>query len=129
MNFDRERTMIPQSLFEKYGGITQVSALVHAFYEDVLEEAQLSGYFKGVDMDTLIDHQVKFFSQVLGGPTQYAGRDLRIAHAGLSITTEDFALLGKILAENLADAGLEEDDVQAVLSQISALHSDIVSFP
>ena len=121
--------MTEQSLFEKYGGITQVSALVHAFYEDVMEEEQLSGYFEGIDMKALMDHQVKFFSQVLGGPAQYVGRELQIAHAGLAITTQDFALLAKILADNLADAGLEEDDVQAVLSRISELHGDIVSAP
>ena len=43
------------TLFEKYGGFSTVSSIVRSFYKDLLAHEELSRYFQGIDMATLID--------------------------------------------------------------------------
>ena len=69
--------------YEKIGGGPAVRAVVDRFYELILADDQLVGFFEGTDLSTLKRHQVLLISQVLGGPANYDGRDLRDAHAGL----------------------------------------------
>ena len=114
------------SLFHKYGGIQTISTLVHDSYDDILLEPILAPLFANVNMATLLDHQVKFFSHVLGGPANYEGRSLESAHRGLSIKDSQFQKLVDILKANLEDLGVENDDVEAVLDIVRSVKEEIV---
>lgn len=114
------------SLFEKYGGIEGVTQIVHAFYQDVLESARLAPFFSGYDMKRLVEHQVAFFSEALGGPQNYGGRSLHEAHKALLIDHKSFDEVLQILNENLKDAGMTTDDIQTVRQAIEGLRLDIV---
>src|SRR5215467_11832052 len=76
--------------YDRIGGAPSVSAVVHRFYELILADAQLAPFFNNVDMGRLKRHQVLLISQVMGGPADYAGRELQQAHAGLDISSADF---------------------------------------
>ena len=114
------------TLYEKYGGFTTIHTIVKDFYHDVLAEESLAPYFSRVSMDFLIQHQTDFLSQVLGGPIQYKGRTLREAHQTLNVKRADFDLVAKLLQENLEDAGVEEDDVTAIIDIVASTLPDIV---
>ena len=117
------------SLFEKYGGFTTVSKIVRQFYRDVLHSKNLKVYFEGVDMERLIDHQTKFISHALGGPAQYTGRSLAMSHKGLNITEADFDEVADILQDTLENAGMEDDDVEAVMKIVASTKDSIVESP
>jgi hemoglobin len=114
------------SIFHKYGGIETISTLVHDSYDDILLEPSLAPLFEGVDMARLLVHQVKFFSYVLGGPANYKGRTLEVAHRGLEISDEQFRKLVTILQVNLEDLGVEPEDVEAVLTLVRSVKDKIV---
>jgi hemoglobin len=114
------------SLFHKYGGIETISTLVHDSYDDILLEPMLAPLFGKVDMAKLLDHQVKFFSHVLGGPSDYEGRTLESAHRGLSIKDAQFQKVVDILKANLEDLGVENNDVEAVLDIVRSVKGKIV---
>ena len=114
------------NLFEKYGGFATVSTIVRQFYKDILLSPNLKGYFEGVDMENLIDHQTKFISHVLGGPAEYTGRTLAVSHQGLKITSDDFDEVAEILQETLEDAGMSDDDVETVMGIVGSVKNDIV---
>jgi len=118
---------VQDSLFHKYGGIGGVSTLVENTYQDIQADKTLSPLFVGVDLGRLIDHQVKFFAHALGGPANYGGRSLEIAHAGLGISGEHFARLEQILRENLEDLEWEPQDIETVLSVIASTREGIVT--
>lgn len=115
------------NLFEKYGGFATISNIVRSFYKDLLAHPELSRYFSGIDMAKLIDHQTKFISHVLGGPAQYEGRTLEASHASLSISNSDFDEVAEILRENLEDAGMEDDDIESVMTIVGSTRSSIVT--
>lgn len=114
------------TLFEKYGGIESITQIVHAFYQDVLESPRLAPFFAGHDMKQLIEHQVAFFSEALGGPKNYAGRSMHDIHRALQIDHDAFDEVLQILIENLEDAGMTSDDIKTVCQALEGLRSDIV---
>lgn len=114
------------SLFDKYGGFGTVSKIVREFYRSVTASPQLKGYFVGVNMERLIDHQTKFIAHAMGGPAEYTGRELAAAHRRLNIRPEDFDEVAAILREVLEDAGMEGGDVDAVIGLVAGTRQHVV---
>ena len=70
-----------RSIFERYGGFAQMSRIVSAFYDKILESPHSSSYFEGVDMRRLVDHQTEFVASITGGPASYTNDQLERVHA------------------------------------------------
>ena len=114
------------SLFEKYGGFATVSKVVNELY-DALEINDITApYFENSDIRALMDHQVKFLSQVLGGPQQYTGKAITVAHTGLKISESAFFEVANTVKEILEDNGVEDEDVSTIISLLAGLKEDIV---
>lgn len=116
------------SLYDKYGGFSTVSKLVHTFYKKVGESESLAPYFVGVNLEQLMDHQNKFFSDILGGPVKYTGAHLKDIHARLNITNEAFFEVAELLEETLEDMGVESTDIETILGIVAGVKPDIVTF-
>ncbi|GAA4378329.1 group I truncated hemoglobin [Agromyces bauzanensis] len=108
------------------GGAPAITVVVDRFYQLVLGDDRLRGYFDGIEMVRLKRHQVALVSQVMGGPVGYEGRDLRAAHAGMNISPEDFASVAGHLATALTDAGVERPIIDRVMATIAGTEGDIV---
>lgn len=120
--------MSTKTLFEKYGGFSTISKIVSEFYDRVLAQESLAPFFQDVNMERLMSHQTQFIAMVMGAPAnQYQGRELSTAHSGLNIKSEHFDLVAKILTEVLRDGGVEEADVQTMLSAVASTRKDIVT--
>ena len=114
------------SLFEKYGGFVTVSKVVNELY-DALEINDITApYFENSDIRALMDHQVKFLSQVLGGPQQYTGKAITVAHTGLKISEIAFFEVANTVKDILEDNGVEDEDVSTIISLLAGLKEDIV---
>lgn len=112
--------MSKESLFDKYGGFSNISKVVMAFYNKVLDSDDIGPFFDNVDMSKMVDHQTKFVASLLGGPASYTDVQLRNLHAHLDITDAHFDLLEEILAEALAENGIDEEDIKAVVAEFEA---------
>ncbi len=115
------------TMFERYGGFASVSKLVMAFYDKVLDSDILEPYFASVEMRRLVDHQTKFISSLMGGPASYSDQKLKEVHAHLRIDTRAFEEMAYLLRETLEDAGMDDDDVDSIISEITKRKSLIVS--
>ena len=115
------------SLFEKYGGFASVSRIVSTFYDRVLESPGLAPYFDGIDMRRMVDHQTKFIAQVMGGPASYSNDQLQRVHAPHRIDQRSFEEMALVLQETLEDHGIEDEDVRAVMNQVTSRSSYVIS--
>ena len=115
-----------QSLYDKYGGFSTVSEILHDFYDRVLETESLAPFFANTDMDRLVSHQTAFFCKILGGPDNYKGRSLKGAHRGMGITHQTFDDVARILIEVLEDAGVEGQDIETIGGVLESVRNDIV---
>ena len=114
------------SLFEKYGGFETVSKVVSELYDELERNDITAPYFENSDIRALMDHQVKFLSQVLGGPQQYSGKAMSAAHTGLRITEEAFNTVAQTAQNVLEDTGVEDDDVAHIVGLLASLKDDVV---
>lgn len=109
--------MSGQSLFEKYGGFSQVSKIVLAFYDTLLDSDEIGPFFDDIDMGKMVDHQTKFVATLLGGPASYSDKQLRQLHAHLDIRDSHFDELKVVLSDTLRAHGVEDQDVVVVLQE------------
>ena len=93
------------SHYDRIGGAAAVKAAVELFYDKVLADPDLAGYFADVDMAGQRRHLALMLATVLGGPDEYAGRGLAEAHQPLNIPAAHYAMVGEHLVGDADRAG------------------------
>lgn len=110
--------MPDRTLYEKYGGFSQVSRIVLSFYDSLLDNDEIGPFFDDVDMSRIVDHQTKFIASLLGGPAAYSDNQLRQLHSHLTVTDAHFDELEEVLRSTLLQHGMDEEDVAVVVDEI-----------
>jgi hemoglobin len=123
---DEQPELQARSDYEAVGGGPAVAAVVDRFYGLVLDDDRLRAYFDGVEMVRLKRHQVALVSQVMGGPVEYSGRDLRAAHQGKGISSDDFGAVAGHLVTALTEAGVEPAIIDRTVTAVAGTQPDIV---
>jgi hemoglobin len=116
-----------RSDYDLVGGGPAVSAVVDSFYELVLADPDLIGYFDGVDVPRLKRHQVQMVSQVLGGPVTYTGRELAVAHADRKIDEAAFGRVVEHLISAMTSGGVPDAVIDRVVQALAGTKQDIVA--
>jgi hemoglobin len=78
-------------------------------------------------MSNLINHQIQFFSTLLGGPVTYDIRQIDEIHKRLNISNEAFQDVIDLLSESLEDAGMDNADAQNVIGVLESYRKSFVS--
>ena len=116
-----------QSLFDKYGGFSTIHQVVETFYDGVLENDILAPYFDGTNMETLIDHQTRFFASAMGGPSSFDDDHLIRVHHHRDISEDAWDAVVTVLSETLYGFDIEPDDIQTILGVVGSKKSFVVS--
>ncbi|MBC7543081.1 MAG: group 1 truncated hemoglobin [Candidatus Sericytochromatia bacterium] len=116
-----------ETLYDKYGGFASITTIVQRFYALIQDTESLDRYFQDVEMDRLIDHQIKFLCMVLGGPNNYEGRALAVAHSRLGITDGAFGAVAGLLVQALTEAGVEAADIDTIVGVVAGTKPEIVT--
>jgi hemoglobin len=107
------------SLHAELGGDEAIALALDRFYEKVLADARVSGYFDGLDLERLKSRQRDFLAMAFGGPDRYDGRDLRAAHARprqLGLDDQDYDVFMGHFHDTLAELGVPGDKIQEVMA-------------
>ena len=115
------------TIFEAIGGEPALVAVVSDFYDRVLADPGLSGFFAGTNMARLQGRQVEFFAAALGGPVTYSGASMKDAHVGRGIEQRHFDLVAGHLVASLAGAGVPPETIEQIVAAVAPLSADIVT--
>lgn len=115
-----------KTLYEKIGGEAAISKVVDYFYELVLADDTVNGFFKNTDMEKQRRHQTKFIGFALGGPNQYTGLSMAKAHEGMNLQPVHFNAIVKHLHDALAHFGVGEPEIEQALSHVAEVKDDIL---
>ena len=115
------------TLYDRVGGEAAVRAAVNRFYERVLADPDLQGFFTTVSLSRLKAHQFAFLSQVLGGPRQHSGASMRDAHSRLAIEQRHFDSVAVHLVETLRELGVSEEIIATIATALTPLSAEIVN--
>jgi len=118
-----------RSLFDRLGGERGIALLVDAFYERVLGDPELSGFFQHSSMDRLRRMQREFFCAAVGGPARYSGRLLGEAHYGMGLRTRHLARFVRHLFATLRALDIDEQDTLDIVSRINSYAREITGEP
>jgi hemoglobin len=114
-------------MYVQVGGGPAIKQVVDQLYTWILADEQLSPYFERVTVESLKRHMAALLAQVLGGPAEYGGRDLALAHAGLGITGEHYTRVVDLALASLFLAHAPRDVVAAVEETLGAVRPQIVA--
>jgi len=115
------------SIYGMIGGEAALSPVVDDFYDRVLADPELRGFFAGASMTRLKGRQTEFLAAALGGPLPYTGPSLRDAHRGRGIEQKHFDLVAGHLVAALNAAGVPYGIIDQIAGLITPLASQIVS--
>lgn len=107
------------SLYEQLGGEPAVDAAVDNFYRKVLADERVNHWFEGTDMERQAAKQKAFLTMAFGGPNNYTGTDMKIAHAHLvarGLNDADFDAIVENLGSTLKEMGVADD----LIAQVAA---------
>ena len=117
------------TLFEQLGGHDAVKAAVDGFYDKVLADNRVNGFFEGVDMDRQRAMQTAFLTFAFGGPNTYEGKDLRAAHARLvasGLNDTHFDIILEHLGATLKELGVNDELIQQAADVANSVRGDIL---
>ena len=118
---------MPTTIYDEIGGAPAVAVVVDAFYQKLLADPSVSGYFRGKDLNRLRAHQRALVTVALGGTTEtYTGRLMGPAHTGLNITDEAFDTICAHLGDTLAEAGVGAVTIAKILAILEPLRPEVV---
>jgi hemoglobin len=120
-----------KSIYEQLGGAEAIVVAVAIFYNKVINDAALSPYFKGMDMETQERKMVAFMSRAFGGPDEFNGRDLRMAHAGLvgnlGLTDFHFDLVSQYMKETLDELEVSFNLTTQILGVLENTRKEVLN--
>ncbi|MFI5490718.1 group 1 truncated hemoglobin [Micromonospora echinaurantiaca] len=115
------------SHYERIGGAASVKAAVDVFYDKVLADPEVAGYFDHVDMAQQRRHLALMLTVVLGGPDEYPGRGLAEAHRPLRIPAAHYDIVGAHLVATLTELGVPEDVIAHVRDVLAKVQDQVVT--
>ena len=113
-------------VYAALGGYPGLRRAVDDFMERVVADPPLTAHFVNSDLKVLRSHQVDLLTAALGGPRDYRGRDLTIAHAGLNITDTEFDRVVGHLNAALVEVGADDGTIRTVIGAVAATRDQIV---
>jgi len=115
------------SIYEAIGGRAAVAAAVEGFYERLLADPVLSGFFPGGVAPRHRAYLITILGEALGGPERYRGPDLAKAHGGLGITDADFDRTAGHLAATLDSLGVPGHLADQIIGIVAGLRPAVVT--
>lgn len=80
-----------RSLYQRLGGYDTIASVVNDFSRRFEEDPQLKPFVLGFSTDSgkrQVQLFIEFFCEQTSGPCAYLGRDMKTAHAGLTMTEQ-----------------------------------------
>lgn len=116
------------TIYERNGGFPTIRRMIAEFYEEVLNSPLIAHHFENIEMPRLIDHQTRFVSFLMGGPSaSYSDQHLERVHAKRGITHDEFDAMVALFCAAMADHDFPDDDIAAIRAELKRRESLIVT--
>lgn len=121
----------PGSVYKNLGGKKAIVAVVDDFVARVAGDSRINGFFKDTASDParlakFKKHLVDQICEATGGPCKYTGKDMKSAHAGMGIGSDDFTALVEDLVATLDKFHVKDQDKNALLGALGPMKKDVV---
>jgi len=115
------------ALFADMGGQAGIDRIVDASVDNYLADDRIKTIFDESNIDRLRAEFKVQFCQIAGGPCQYKGHDMTMAHKGLHLTNADFNAVVEDLQDAMDKAGLPFATQNRFLARLAPMQRQVVS--
>lgn len=116
------------SLYHKLGGKGAIDAAVESFYKKVLADDRIKHFFSDINMTAQRRKQKAFLSAAFGGPTPWAGKDMRKAHENLpGLNETHFNAVAENLQKTLEELKVPQDLIDQVMTIAASTKDDVLN--
>jgi len=120
--------MTEPSLYDRLGKRDAIASVVKDFVEErVAKDARIKAFFANADVPGLEAKLVDQICEATGGPCKYTGKDMKTAHASMTIKDTDFNALVDDLKASLDHFKVGAKEQQDLLGALATMHDDIVT--
>ena len=116
----------PKPLYDRLGGKDAITAVVDDFVGNVAADARINKRFEHADVPNLRKQLVDQICNATGGPCQYTGKDMKVAHTGMQITDDDFTALVDDLKKSLVKFKVPAKEQDELLGALGKMKPEIV---
>ena len=121
-----------KSLYQRLGGYDAIAAVVDDFVPRLVNDPTLAKFFAGHGDNSkkkIRQLVVDQLCEATGGPCVYTGRTMKVAHAGIAITEENWNASVKHLVAAIDKFKVPQKEKDEMLAIVSTLKADIVASP
>lgn len=121
--------MNENTLYERLGGYEGITVIVGVFMARLMEDPQLGRFWQNRGNDGIARENqllVDFMCSSAGGPTFYAGRDMKTAHRGMKISKSDWTKLIGHCSATMEAVKASTKECEDVVAFLSGFEDDIV---
>jgi hemoglobin len=115
-----------RSLYERLGGYDSIIAVVDETIKNVVADKRINKFFKGANVPRLRRMLADQICVASGGPCVYVGRDMKSAHAGMSIKSSHFNALVQDLGKALNKFKVPAREQRELVALLAPTKKDIV---
>ncbi|MEA5628333.1 group 1 truncated hemoglobin [Nostoc sp. UHCC 0251] len=112
------------TLYDKLGGAAAVDLAVEKFYEKVLADERVQGFFAHTNMQQQKQHQKEFMIYAFGGAQHWNGRNMREAHkelvAEMGLTDSHFDAIAEDLVATLVEMEVPQTLIDEVVQIVGS---------
>ena len=121
--------MSEKSLYERLGGYDAISAVVNNLLPRLQADPALCRFWQNRGEDGINREKqllIDYLCSSAGGTMYYTGRDMKVTHKGMAISSGDWSAFIKHLEDTLTHFNVPEPERTQVLSFIESTRSDMV---
>ena len=114
-------------VFEDFGGMPGMLALMDDFMSIMLQNPQLRPFFENTEQDRIKRQLAEQFCAILGGGCIYSGRDMQESHVGFEIRRADFNALVEDLQVAMNRKGIPFRSQNKLLAILAPMHREVIT--
>jgi hemoglobin len=116
------------SLYDRLGRRDAIALIVKDFVEQrVAKDNRINAFFAHAELAGFEAKLIDQICQMTGGPCTYTGKDMKTAHAGMSIKEADFTALVEDLRASLDHLQVPAAEQQELIGKLAPMHDAIVT--
>ena len=119
-----------KTLYQRLGGKKGITAVVEDFVTRLNSDTRVNSFFAATTADParltrFKTHLIEQLSQASGGKVKYTGKDMKTAHEGMKITSDNFNAVVEDLTGALDKCKVGADEKNELLGVLGPMKPDI----
>ncbi len=115
------------ALYRAFGERAGLVKLMDRFMDGLLADKRMAPFFRDAKHEQTKKQLVSQFCELIGGPCEYTGDDMKSIHMKMTISAADFNALVEVLQIAMAEQGIAFADQNRLLAKLAPMHRAIIT--